>query len=561
MNYLRKILFVGLAGLLIACSDGSDRMPPPVEPPPEPEPLGTRVDLVSGPIEGQASSRADSWEYLGLPYAAPPVGELRWRAPQPVSPWEDLRLARSLPDFCPQFLYFSNLFAGSEDCLYLNVFRPQSQERDLPVFVWIHGGGNDNGETGQNFPVYDGARLAERGNLVVVTVQYRLGALGWLSHPALRGENAADRSGNYGTLDIIETLHWVQDNIGAFGGDPDNVTLAGESAGAANVLSLVISERAWGLFHRGIIQSLGGTVNSFQLARRQARILVDDLLAFAGAPETPLSDEELADYLRSVDPELVLGLANVPYILGDGNVLPTEGFDVLDSGDFPNKVPLLFGTNRDEQKLFTNPLGFNIFPNGPEALRAAVGRYLSDAWRVTGADQLATRLRRVDDVPDLYVYRFNWGSTDENGNSPLPGNFGDTGGAIHSGEISFMMGNEDIFIFDDFTDIFFSEDNAASRATMSEVMVSYWSSFAANGDPNGNSLPVWEPWSNADNGYKAITLDVNFADDSPRVEPDPTVLTEQDVYAAARANLEGDILAQVLQLLDGWFDLYGGSSE
>jgi para-nitrobenzyl esterase len=387
----------------------------------------------------------------------------------------------------------------------------------------------------------------------VVTVQYRLGALGWLLSAALQGDDPLDNSGNYGTLDMIASLQWVQANAAAFGGDSDNVTIAGESAGAANVLTLVISQQAAGLFHKGIIQSLGGSVNSADLALQQAEALVDDLLALAGAPEQPLTREETAAYLRSVDPQTLLATANTSEIIGDGLVIPAEGYDLISTGDFPNKTPLLFGTNKDEQKLYTNPLGFNAYPDGPEELRAAVGRYLSDAWRVTGADNLATRLRAIDDMPDIYVYRFNWGSTDENGNSPWPADFGDTGGAFHSSEISYMMGNEDIFIFPAFTSLFFNEDNAASRATMSEIMVSYWSNFARSGDPNGNSLPIWEPWSNAAGGFKAVTLDVFYADDSPRVEPDPTVYTEESVYRDARANLEGEILEEVLRLLDEWF--------
>jgi para-nitrobenzyl esterase len=544
-----RTLALSLTLFLSACSDSGNNNPPPaVE-----VPLGTTVTLDSGPIEGGASERAVSWQYLGIPYAAPPTGELRWRAPQPVASWEETRLVQQLPNFCPQFLYFSNAFAGHEDCLYLNVFRPQTQERNLPVFVWIHGGGNNNGDTGQEFPAYDGARLAERGNMVVVTVQYRLGVLGWLLATALQGQDPQDNSGNYGTLDLIQSLKWVQANAGAFGGDAGNVTIAGESAGAANVLTLLISERAAGLFAKGIVQSLGGSVNDRELALAQSRTLVDDLMAFEGAPDEQPGNEELAAYLRNVDPETLLATANTSEIIGDGHVIPMQGFELFDSGNFPGKVPLLFGTNKDEQKLYTNPLGFNAYPDDSDELRAAVGRYLSDAWRVTGADKLATRLRGLDDMPELYVYRFNWGSTDENGNSPLPGNFGDTGGAFHSSEISFMMGNEDIFIFPAFTSIFFNDDNATSRATMSEVMVSYWSNFAHSGDPNGNSLPLWEPWSNAEGGFKAVTLDVFYADNSPRVQPDPVVYTEQSVYAAANANLEGDILAVVLRGLDNWF--------
>ena len=389
--------------------------------------------------------------------------------------------------------------------------------------------------------------------MVVVTVQYRLGALGWLYYTALQDDDELDSSGNYGTLDIIETLRWVQNNASAFGGDADNVTIAGESAGAADVLTLVISEQARELFHKGIIQSLGGSVTSTEVALQEAQELVDDLTALEGAPEQPLTNEEMADYLREVDPQTLLSTANTSEIIGDGVVIPAEGYGLLVTGDFPNKIPLLFGTNKDEYKLYTNPLGFNEYPEGPEELRAAVGRYLSDAWRVTGADNLGTWLRDVDDMPEFYVYRFNWGSSDENGNSPLPGDLGDTGGAIHSGEISFMMGNEDIFIFPAYTDLLFNEGNAASRATMSEIMVSYWSSFAHTGNPNGNSLPIWEPWSSAPDAVKAVTLDVNYADDSVRVEPDNTVYTEEFVYAEAEANLEGEILAEVLLRLGEWF--------
>ena len=548
MSNLTRSFFVTITLLLTACSDGNSN-----DSVTAPTPLGTAVVIDSGPIEGADSGRAASWKYLGIPYAAPPVDKLRWRAPQPVEPWSETRPAQALPDFCPQFLYFSNEYSGNEDCLYLNVYRPRSQERDLPVFVWYHGGGNNNGDTGQEFPVYDGARLAERGNLVVVTVQYRLGALGWLLSAALQGDDPLDNSGNYGTLDIIESLKWVQANAVAFGGDPNNVTIAGESAGAANVLTLVISEQAAGLFHKGVIQSLGGNVNSADRALQQAATLVDDLLALEGAPERPLTMEETAAYLRSVDPQSLLAIANTSEIIGDGLVIPAEGYDLISTGEFPNKTPLLLGTNKDEQKLYTNPLGFNAYPDGPEELRAAVGRYLSDAWRVTGADELATRLRDIDDMPEIYVYRFNWGSTDEYGDSPWPGNFGDTAGAFHSSEISFMMANEDIFIFPAYTSIFFNEDNATSRTTMSEVMVSYWSNFARSADPNGNSLPIWEPWSNAADGFKAVTLDVSYADNSPRVEFDRTVYTEESVYRDARANLEGDILAEVLHRLDDWF--------
>ena len=546
---IRILLAAHLCALLAACSDGNDSFAI-VEPL---APLGVAVTLDSGPIEGQASNRAVAWEYLGLPFAAPPVGDLRWRAPQPEAPWSELRDAKTLPDFCLQVPYFESEFAGSEDCLYLNVFRPQTQERDLPVFVWIHGGGNNNGDTGQITSTYDGARLAERGNMVVVTVQYRLSALGWLYHPALQSDDPLDASGNYGTLDLIAALEWIQANAPAFGGDPMNVSIVGESAGAANVLTLLISPEATGLFHKGIVQSLGGRVNSIDTGIAQSEALVQSLVEFSGLDDAPVSDEDTAAFLRSFDGETILSLARTAEIYGDGIVIPEAGFDLFDSGDFASKVPLILGTNKDEYKLYTNPLGFNEYPEGSEELREAVGTALSNAWRVTGADSLATRLRAIDDMPELYVYRFNWGSPDASGDSPWPGTFGATGGAFHSSEIPFMMGNEDRFIFDAFTSILFTEDNAESRATMSDIMVTYWSSFAWMSDPNGGNLPIWEPWRNEANGFKAVTLDVSNLDNSPSIEPDTTVLSEAAVYAEANARYDGDILTEVLRRLDGWF--------
>ncbi|MEE4659949.1 MAG: carboxylesterase family protein, partial [Halieaceae bacterium] len=386
-----------------------------------------------------------------------------------------------------------------------------------------------------------------------VTVQYRLGALGWLYHPALQTGDPLDGSGNYGTLDLVAALEWIQANAPAFGGDPGNVSIVGESAGAANVLTLLISDEARGLFHKGVVQSLGGRVNSTERALAESATLVGDLQALAGLPDIQLTPEETADLLRSFDGETILSLANTSEIIGDGTVIPAEGFDLFDSGAFPNKVPLILGTNKDEYKLYTNTLGFNEYPEGPEELRLAVGTALSEAWRVTGADRLATQLRAVDDMPDIYVYRFNWGSVDDNGDSPWPGSFGLSGGAFHSAEIPFMMANEDRFIFDAFTSFLFTDDNADSRAVMADIMVSYWSSFAWMSDPNGANLPIWEPWQNSEAGFKAVTLDVSNLDNSPLIEPDSSVLTEADVYARANAQYSGDILTEVLARLDGWF--------
>lgn len=535
------------AALLAACSNG-DNYPPVVGP--ALAPLEESVAVTSGPILGQASDRADTWEWLGVPYAAAPVGELRWKAPRAVAPWTDTLATQALPPECPQFDFFGR-YVGEEDCLYLNVWRPRSQERGLPVMVWIHGGGNNSGAT--NWPVYNGAKLAERANIVVVTVQYRLGPLGWLYYAPLQDGDSNDNSGNFGTLDLIAALQWVQQNISAFGGDPANVTADGESAGGADILSLMLSQQASGLFQKAIVQSAGGSVTSTESAATAAAGLVDELMALEGVTERPRTDAEMAAYLRSKTArEIISNNPGTPAIFGDGHVIPAEGYELFASGEFPGKVPLLIGTNKDEFKLYTNPLGYNVMPDASDELRALVGRYVSDLWRVGSADSIATRLRALDDYPDIYVYRFNWGSPNANGDSPLPLNFGETGGAHHGSEIPFMFGNWDTFLIDEYKDLLFTEDNAASREAISAVLVDYWGSFIRQGNPNGGSQPPWSPWSNGDGDFKAIVLDVNYDDNQPLISEDYSVWTVESVLAEVQANVMEPLLSELMPYLDSW---------
>jgi len=274
---------------------------------------GTEVVTTTyGDVKGFADN-ADTWVWKAIPFATPPVGELRWQAPHDPEPWSGIREETEFCNWCPQF---SSEFdpsnntmhlAGNEDCLYLNIWRPQSEEIHLPVYLWIHGGGNSVGSAS----IYDGSILASTSNLIVITIQYRLGPFGWFTHPALRqGESALDDSGNYGTLDIIKALEWVRDNINAFGGDPNNVTIAGESAGAINVLSLIISPAASSLFHKAIAQS--GLLSPVPLSAGDsyANTVIEALLANDGTPEDQaqsvresMTDAEIEAYLRSKSTE------------------------------------------------------------------------------------------------------------------------------------------------------------------------------------------------------------------------------------------------------------------
>jgi predicted esterase len=208
-----------------------------------------------GAVQGFADAD-DTWVWKAIPYARPPVGELRWRAPQDPVPWSGIRSERSFNAGCTQYsLLRKKAIRGSEDCLYLNVWRPRDGETGLPVYVFIHGGGNEMGYASQ-LPSYHGNRLASRSRLVFVSLNFRLGPFGWFTHPALRkGQSDLDASGNYGLLDMIKALEWIRDNIEAFGGDPRRVTLTGQSSGGMDVLALLIAPGARGLFQRAMVQS------------------------------------------------------------------------------------------------------------------------------------------------------------------------------------------------------------------------------------------------------------------------------------------------------------------
>ena len=259
--------FVALIALLAAgCGDDEKVAGTPDGPAWTGDPL---TQTRSGPVMG-VEGKGETWVWKAIPFAKPPVGALRWKAPRDPDPWTDAREESEYCKPCAQYFFVGTLTYGSEDCLYLNVWRPRTSETNLPVYFWIHGGGNTLGTASSDD--YNGANLADRSNLVVVTVNYRVGPFGWFTHPALR-EGAPgselDDSGNYGTLDLVKALHWVRDNIEDFGGDPERVMIAGESAGAFNVLSLLVSPLAEGLFHRAMSES-GGPMSSSVWAAEMA---------------------------------------------------------------------------------------------------------------------------------------------------------------------------------------------------------------------------------------------------------------------------------------------------
>ena len=506
------------------------------------------VETLYGPVQGFRYQ--ETWTWKAIPYARPPVGDLRWRAPQDPEPWTEPRRETSFCSACPQYAVAdlassSASVTGSEDCLYLNVWRPQSEERDLPVYFWIHGGGNSLGTASTD--AYDGTSMARQSNLVVVTVNYRIGPLGWFTHPALRSGqsgNELDDSGNYGTLDLVKALEWVHDNIAAFGGDPDNVTIAGESAGAINVLSLLISPIASGLFHKAIAQSGMPAATPLTVGEDSAwgvlaSMLVDDGTAsdIEGAEVrlSQMSDTDIATYLRSKTPSQLLagyettvfGMISLPFIFEDGAVIPESGFDTLDSGDYANKVPLILGSNKEETKIF---LFMDPAFEGKDALYQKVASATSDMWKAIGVDELARKLRSHADQPDIYVYQFLWGSGGDLGQSVIPDPWGFKLGACHYLDVPFFLGN-DIFI-EILDTAVFTEENRPGREALSDTMMAYVARFASTGDPNppGGDPPQWQPWTNAAGDLKCLLLDADLQ--TARVTMSDIELTTMGVIAA-----------------------------
>src|SRR5262245_10802404 len=530
----RIVLALGLA--LTGCASERPAPAPSADP-------ATRRHLPAGDVIGGAGLYGGH-AWLGLPYAEPPIGALRWRAPQPLLPWTGTREALAFGSSCAQYASpvggdrsaRPGTLVGSEDCLTLNVYAPAlpgpAPDARLPVMVWIHGGGNTIGTS----RFYDGSHLATRHGVIVVTLNYRLGALGWFRHEALRaGSDALDASGNFGTLDQIAALHWVQANVAAFGGDPGNVTIFGESAGGQNVFVLLTSPLAAGLFQRAIVQSGGawnaslaeaenlhdapepGAPNSsgeIVLALFEREGLAADRVS-AQASAAALSTAELASFLRGVPVERLLraydghgiGHYECPRVFREGSVIPLEPLgERLARPDGHQAVPVVLGTNRDEQRLFAflDPTRVRRWFGVPRAKDLPTyqrdAAYRSRAWKVSGVDDPARALARSQ-PGRVFAYRFDWDEEPR----VFWADLGQLLGAAHGLEIPFVFGHWEFgpngrFLFD--------ETNRAGREALSAQMMSYWTEFALRGDPGrgrDGSLPRWAPWQ--DDGEKYAVLD------------------------------------------------------
>ncbi|NOT39728.1 MAG: carboxylesterase family protein [Alphaproteobacteria bacterium] len=448
----------------------------------------------------------DLLAYKGVPFAAAPVGALRWRAPEAVVPWSGVRPATAFAPACLQngvSMPGEVLSRTSEDCLYLNVWTPAANwAAKLPVLVWIHGGGFTNGSA--SMPLYSGDRLARRG-IVVVTVAYRLGAFGFLAHPELSAETAQKSSGNYAFRDQIAALQWVQRNIGAFGGDPTRVTIAGQSAGAMSVNILMASPLAKGLFHRAIGQS-GGFFEPVQLAPQYLLANAErDGVAFAAS-----LGATSVEALRRLPPEAVLkaNAGRISHPVIDRHVLPRTPFEVC-SERRQTPVPLLVGVNAEEARSLSDvskvtapsfaaditktfgPLPPPLIEAYPfktdgeaRAARIAFETDLRFGWNMwTWA-----RLHAAAGAP-VFSYRFAQHPPFPQG-SPYAG-----WGPAHFAELWYMFDHLDQAPW----------PWRAEDRRLAQTMAAYWVNFVKTGNPNGASVPAWPAFAGSTGPLLVLT--------------------------------------------------------
>ena len=455
------------------------------------------VRTVGGEVSGVAAGGVQSFK--GIPFAAPPVGPLRWKPPQPAAAWSGLRDGSKFAASCYQQARNGRVENLSEDCLYLNVWRPEGARpgAKLPVMVWIYGGAFVSGAGA--LPIYDGTHFAENG-VVLVTLNYRLGNLGWFAHPELTKESAGQGTGDYGLMDQIGALAWVRNNIALFGGDPSNVTIFGESAGGMSVNLLMTSPAARGLFAKAITESGLGRSGGKPLATAEA-----SGVAFANTVgATSLADLRALPADKAWGPALtnIEGSAN-PGPIVDGVLVP-ENVDRAFAEGKEAKVPWIVGSNNFEASLFPqrleNPAPYlnalspdrlalvsKVFdPEGTGDKKALVAGLMTDAVFTEPARYLAAQ----HEAHGAKTYRYYFGYVPEGMRKMVPG-------AGHAGELMFVFST--LGSFPSRIPLTYTEMDK----TIAGDMTRYWANFARSGDPNGGSLPAWPE----DKGDRLLVID------------------------------------------------------
>lgn len=508
---MRWFTFAAVLAALSATFAGAHAMQPPASP-------GTGNTILaktrSGPVTGQRDG--DLNIYKGIPFAEPPVGSLRWRAPQPVRPWKATLAATAFAPACMQTPNPSMNVPSqpvSEDCLYLNVWSPAAAAKEkLPVIVWIHGGGFSFGSTAMS--LFDGAALARKG-VVFVSTAYRVGPFGFLAHPELSAESPHHVSGNYGLLDQIAALEWVKANIAAFGGDPARVTIMGESAGSISVSMLAQSPMARGLFN-GIIAESGGAFGAAGDPVMTLAAAEKEGQAFAG-----VVGATTLEALRKMPANALIHsaptgrfpfsfMSSWPII--DGHVLPDDPVKLYQAGRFSD-VPVLMGYNDREGALFPAARSADQFKayvvgrygqRGPDILAAYPAE--NDTQAAASAIDLTTdvmfgvnhylwmRMQLAHGKSPLFQYHFT--------HNP-PARTGVPSGPIHGAELPYVFDNLSV------RNIGWTPADRATAAAMS----SYWTNFAKRGDPNGPGLPAWPAMTATD------PKSLYFGDGEPMLGP------------------------------------------
>jgi para-nitrobenzyl esterase len=492
-----------------------------------PRPNGAQLRYVqqrtaSGILEGVVSADGKVRTFKGIPYAAPPVGPLRWKRPQPVTPWKGVKKAVDYGPRCMQTHVFSDMVfhddGPSEDCLYLNLWMPEVHSKArLPVMVWIYGGGFRAGSSSE--PRQDGGNLSKKG-VLVVSMNYRLGIFGFFSHPELAQESGHDASGNYGLMDQVAALQWVKENIASFGGDPDNVTIFGESAGSSSVSALMASPLAKGLFARAIgesgalfgtdlktrsetesrdmafMKSAAGT-DSLEALRNKSSAAIQEAASREGAPKF---SPNIDGYFLPESPRAIFAAgkqSHVPLIAGwnldEDDYEAILGTDPPTRKNFEAKVRALYGTNADAL--------LKLYPGTSEAeVKRAAQDLAGDRFTALHTWEWLEAQLKTGGAP-VYRYRFEETLPLAAGSPPDA-----EARSPHSGEIEFVF------------EVLSSKDLPwrPEDQKVSDLISLYWTNFAKISDPNGEGLPHWPAYTA--NGYELMHLnsDPHAASDEHR---------------------------------------------
>tara|TARA_Y100000768_G_scaffold380151_1_gene356856 strand:+ start:644 stop:2377 length:1734 start_codon:yes stop_codon:yes gene_type:complete len=497
-----------------------------------------KVFTNSGIVNGYKKNNAIYWD--DIPYAKPPINELRWRAPRPIDQSEVLIEPKD-NNFCvqrPSSLGGADgdgIYVGTEDCLYLDIVAPSNKKSELmPVMFWIHGGGNTSGLK----DLYDFSKMAKKHDVLIVRINYRLGPFGWFTHPSIQEFQAGlDKSSNYGTLDIIAALKWVNINIKQFGGDPNNVTIFGESAGGHNVFSLIASKQAEGLFHKAI--SMSGYTTSISLkeaykpeqksatSEYSSFNIVNKILDSNGqlTQDKTYDNQEIRDILLNLSTfEFIQHYSDrksyeeIPLLTADGITIPKIGLsNALNNSKLVNNVPTIAGSNRDEVKLWLGTAEYfveldysvlgSIFGIPTVVLKndeafEAFNYYRSSAWKIRGVDIPLNSLFKAGNN-DLYSYRYDW----DDHRKYFIADFKKIIGAAHATEIPLLAGNSKLVGGYPLSDLLYPAGK--SKFYLSRNMMNFWANFAKTGSPGTSTNSIkWE--KNINNSYLVLDKKKNL---------------------------------------------------